>query len=118
MKRYAPLLVVIATAGCGAANHETTPPNPPSLRGGPPPAWVETRFGSHWLAYSSYCWRNRCADYAAPECPGHGLPVIELRQGGLVRFHLGFGPDRVEVSGEGQSLPLKPSRDPIWKAQG
>src|SRR5918911_2296530 len=74
--------------------------------GGPPAAWVETRAGDRWLAFSSFCWSGpgaggaatgRCVDYVAPQ-RRRDLPTIVLRTGELARFHLGFRPRSVSLN--------------------
>ncbi len=120
MKYVVPVLAALLAAGCGSSRPE--PPGPPKLgRPGPPPAWVETKLGSHWLGYSSYCWETVCADYIAPSCRAdRHTPVVRVRKGEPLRFHLGFDPKEVGLnvfddSGRaGQALKLARSRTPVW----
>ena len=87
------MVCVLVLAGCGgreAADPEPGPPGgaPEQPRGAPPPAWIETPEGAFWLAQSTYCWTNVCADYVAPSC--EEAPEIPARVGEPVRVHLGF----------------------------
>lgn len=108
-------LLALAAAACGAASEPSepeapaaepapTPPKPsgppPELDGveGPPPAWVETRDGALWLAYSGFCWETTCADYEAPTCDNPRIPELVLESGDEIRFHLGYEPKEVVVS--------------------
>ncbi|MGH7960567.1 MAG: hypothetical protein ACRERD_01920, partial [Candidatus Binatia bacterium] len=67
------------------------PPTVENVVDVPPPAWVDAESGSHWLAYSTYCWRSTCVDYVAPG-DRDDLPTIRVRQGEMIRFHLEFRP--------------------------
>jgi hypothetical protein len=91
------LALVLALAGCGGDDPErgaAGPAEPPPVAGdnAPPPAWVETEAGTHWLGYSSFCWKNLCADSAAPACGSGTVPSIPVRPGERVGYHLGFEP--------------------------
>jgi hypothetical protein len=121
------LSALLLACGCGqsvAASHSASRPagQPPRHpRGAPPPAWADTKNGSRWLAYSSYCWStdaaHQCADIAQPPCADPRTPEIELRQGERVHFHLGFDPSKVVVTGGGSSKTLAAVRNPTWKAR-
>lgn len=81
-----------------AAPREPAPTGP--MANGPPPAWVETGAGPHWLSPSTFCWRKAgCADYVAPSCaePRHTRP-LDLRLGETVRFHLPFRPRQASLT--------------------
>jgi hypothetical protein len=93
--------------------------------GEPPSAWVETTSGSRWLGHSSYCWSGGgtglCADFAAPECGDKGTPDLEVAEGELVRFHLGFDPKELSLtvdSGHGKPEQLEAGRVVEWRAHG
>jgi hypothetical protein len=92
---------VCAAAASGASTWAGKPTSPPPSLGvgtkGPPPAWIESRTRSWWLAYSSYCWSTTCADYLPPQGRSD-LPLVSVRRGSLLRLHLGFVPGRVTVS--------------------
>jgi hypothetical protein len=93
--------------------------------GEPPSAWVETASGSHWLGHSSYCWSGAgtglCADFAAPECGAKGTPDVEVTDGELVRFHLGFDPEELSLTvgpGHGRAERLEAERVVEWRVRG
>jgi hypothetical protein len=129
MVRLAMLLAVLVLSACGfspVAGPTDDGPKAP-LGTAPPSAWVETRDGSHWLAYSTYCWRSSthgtCADYAAPRCRGeNAAPRIRVSRGARVRFHLGFAPKEpvgLSVVADNSArteytTKLDASRDPEW----
>ena len=52
------LPLALLSAGCGAAQAPRPPTAAPpqAAAGGPPRAWIETRAGSRWLGFSTYCW--------------------------------------------------------------
>jgi hypothetical protein len=126
MRLLALLPLALALAACGgAALRADRPQGPaPGLSGNtPPPAWIETRAGAHWLGYSTYCWShpegnmraNACADFVAPACGGSGVPEIPVHQGELVRAHLGFVPKEASLSYEpGKGAQLPPKRVLEW----
>jgi hypothetical protein len=110
MKTLLLLLVALLLAGCAEDGKQATPPAttptvpttpagapPESPKGGPPPAWLQTESGSHWLGFSTYCWTTSCADYIAPSCDAEHVPTLELRKGEVVRLHLGFKPKEVSL---------------------
>jgi hypothetical protein len=108
----------------GLASGRPAVPGPTSA--GPPPAWVETRAGDRWLAFSSYCWTRRgasgggtglCVDYRAPQ-NRRDLPTIRLRAGELARFHLGFKPRSVSLNIGRRSIPLSNVAAPSWRVIG
>jgi hypothetical protein len=132
------LFAVAVLAGCGGeadrpgGERTAAVPTPPvgsapfaPRSGEPPSAWVETSSGSHWLGHSSYCWSSGgtglCADFAAPECGRKGTPDLEVADGELVRFHLGFEPEELSLtvgSRDGQAERLEGGRIVDWRAHG
>ncbi len=127
MSLLALLSLTVALVGCGG----TAPPaeRPQGLAPGssektPPPAWIETNAGSHWLGYSTYCWSHPegttragvCVDFVAPACSAPGVPDIPVHQGELVRAHLGFRPTEASVGYEpgAGGLPLAPAKVLEW----
>jgi hypothetical protein len=93
---------------------------PPRVEGaaGPPPAWLETRTRSLWLAFSSFCWKTACADYLPPQSRTD-LPVIGVRRGAMVRVHFAFAPRQVHATTfAGTTLKhvtLRPGRIVTWR---
>jgi hypothetical protein len=62
-----------------------------------------------------------CADSAAPECGTEGTPDLEVTDGELVRFHLGFDPEELSLtvdSRHGQAERLEAGRVVEWRAHG
>jgi hypothetical protein len=110
-----------------AAAATARPPGPAPDSGGPPAAWIETRSGDRWLAFSSYCWTRRpgpgapatgrCVDLIPPQ-RRRDLPTIRLRAGELVRFHLGFRPRSVSLNFGRRSFPLSNVAAPSWRVAG
>jgi len=125
MKSLLLVLGALALTACGTnAQHSGASPSgapPKHGRISPPPAWIETSSGSHWLGYSSYCWSapgtSMCADMIAPSCTDDRTPRIELHRGELVRFHLGFDPKEVSISvDESSPKSLQVTREPTSHA--
>jgi hypothetical protein len=95
--------LVLLLAAC--ASSATSPPkaSPPKRTAGPPPAWLETKAGSHWLGFSSYCWDRAgedvvtCADAVAPKCSQRSVPKLSVEKGETVRAHLGYTPSKAAV---------------------
>jgi hypothetical protein len=126
--------VAVLSACGGEVGGETTAsgPTPPvgtapfaPTSGSPPSAWVETASGSRWLGHSSYCWSGSgtglCADFAAPACGVKGTPDLEVADGELLRFHLGFDPEELSVAvnpGHVQAETLEARRVAEWRAHG
>lgn len=121
------LLVLVALAGCGADEAPRAAPDdpgagapasPPPEGGGnfPPPAWVSTARGAHWLAYGTFCWKSTCADSAGPKCGDGRTPTIVVDRGERVTFHLAFEPSKtsLEFYDEGVSVELDAGREPQW----
>jgi hypothetical protein len=114
------ILVGLAAAGAGGATRPGPPPgNPPAVRGvkdGPPPAYVATRHGSTWLAFSSYCWRSTCADFIPASCRDRGTPKLDVHTGDVVRFRLGFTPKAVWIGfARSKAQPLPAARWTSWR---
>lgn len=62
-----------------------------------------------------------CADFAAPACGEIGTPDLEVTDGELIRFHLGFDPKELSItiaSRHGQAEQLEPGRIVEWRAHG
>ena len=129
MRRLAALLVLLSAPAALAAG--PTPPRAPApivkgYRTTPPPAWVETRKGSLWLAYASFCWTAPaeypgeadpvCKDYPAP-ATRTDLPAIVLRRGELVHLQLGFVPQRLTLTIRGRTYELAHAERTVWRAQ-
>jgi hypothetical protein len=106
---------LLLVSACGGET--TPPPNPPrTLLHGPPPAWAETKGGSVWLAYNSYCWpRTGCVDTSGPAGCSASFTLV-TRPGTTVRFHLRLHPKSVSVTVGRRTEHLKPSRTPTWTA--
>lgn len=96
-----PLVLLVTACGSSSASPPTTPA--PDGRVGPPPAWLETKAGSHWLGFSSYCWNRAgedvvtCADAVAPKCSQQSVPKLSVEKGETVRAHLGYAPRKAAV---------------------
>ena len=109
--------------GPGASGADPAGPSasPPALKGnGPPLAWAESGAGADqrvWMAFSSYCWGQTCADYLSP-VDRDDIPVLRADLGSPVVFHLGFEPTSAGLAiPDGESLQLTGSgRDRTWTA--
>lgn len=128
------MVSIVATllAGCGTTERASvhTRPQPPAKGppgtgtsfAPPPPAWVETRHGSRWLGYSSFCWGTTCADLVASRC-GDGLtPDLRVRRNETVRVHLGFDPTELgltfsTINGPGRQQRVEVSRTPVVRIE-
>jgi hypothetical protein len=92
-----PLVLIVAACGSSAA------PAPSANKDGPAPAWLETKAGSRWLAFSSYCWNRlgqdfvSCSDAAAPKCSQQNVPKLSVDEGETVHAHLGYAPSKAAV---------------------
>ena len=126
MRHLAPIVLVTFLIALAAtpAGARPRPPAPPSNAAGPPPAWVETRGGDRWLAFSTYCWTTVCADYIPP-WDRDDLPGIALRRGEVVRFHLRYQPRRVTLrffsaggANSTHAFRLAPGRVVEWRVRG
>jgi hypothetical protein len=105
--RIALLVGLLATACSSSSASTPSTPAAPSTKApvsgriGPPAAWLETRAGSHWLGFSSYCWvkgdNGICADSMGPECGRKGVPDIPAERGETVRAHLGYTVEEASV---------------------
>jgi hypothetical protein len=92
---------------------------PPRLQQpGPPPAWIETRTKSTWLAYSSYCWKTTCADFLPP-ASRTDLPIVRVVRGAAVRIHFAFVPRDARVTlisaHAGKRTTLQAARIATWR---
>ena len=117
----AALAVGAPAAGAKAAAWPGPPATkPPDVKGaaGPPPAWLETRTRSLWLAFSSFCWKTTCADYLPPQSRTD-LPVVAVRRGAMVRVHFAFAPSQVHattfVGTTLEHATLRPARTVAWR---
>jgi hypothetical protein len=108
------LALLAALAGYALAAPPGPPPKPGGVPGAPPPAWIESGTAQKWLAYSSYCWTNRCVDYVSPEMR-KDLPVLRIRRGQAVTVHLGFVPSQLSVSQGEKTRRLVPRRTATWR---
>jgi hypothetical protein len=102
--------LALLAAACGSVHVSQRGPAPKAGPHSPPPAWIETKAGSRWLGFSSYCWNDPsgrvgvCADMIAPECNRRGTPDIDVENGESVRAHLGYAPDEASVKGANAKL--------------
>jgi hypothetical protein len=100
MRAVVVLLLALAFVAAASAAPPGPPPHGP--RAGPPPAWIHTAHGDRWLAWSSYCWGGRCADYLPPSCTGRfPAPRIAVRIGERVTIHLRYRAKGMSVSQAG-----------------
>jgi hypothetical protein len=128
MRFIAVLALALILPACSSGTHQQEPtsasippslgPTPAHIRGAPPPAWIETKAGSRWLAYSSFCWsadkRSMCVDTMRPQC-GHALtPTVPVSDGETARIHLGFVPSEVSID-NGKVGP--PGRTVRWHVE-
>jgi hypothetical protein len=115
-----PLVLIVAACGSSAASPPASSP-PSGGTNGPPPAWLETKAGSRWLGFSSYCWNRLgehvsvCADGAAPKCSQQSVPKLSVEKGETVRAHLGYAPtkaavDDMRVKVDGRSVSWRIAR--------
>lgn len=93
MKTRALLMTTIVWA-LPVATAATIPDGPaPALFYGPPPAWIETGGGDHWLTTRFEQW---CPAELGGSCAGE--PIAALAPGGLCRFHLFGGVPEVRLA--------------------
>jgi hypothetical protein len=112
--------VMLLGAACAAAKTvkpKTPPPTVPGVRSAPPPAWIETRRGDRWLAFSSYCWTNTCID-SRPLEDRVDIPRIVVSRGERVHFHLDFDPTKLSVKVGTMTYPLAAERVASWRVRG
>jgi hypothetical protein len=95
----------------------------------PPPAWIETKRGSFWLGYSTFCWQSGCVDYLAPSCDAEErfVPTLVLDRGEIVHAHLGFMPRAVRLAAIPEDRSAAPvaidhrllptSDEVVWRAE-
>jgi hypothetical protein len=114
MKGLALIPLTVLLAACGSSSNVSRAPLEPaprSVKTGPPPAWVETKAGNHWLGLSSWCWRSGntgvCADAVAPKCGRQGTPDVAVDEGELIRAHLGYDADEASVDGAHTELKAR-----------
>ena len=112
----------VVLAGCrafatGERERPSGGPPAPEHACGPPPAWVETASGSHWLYTLPYSyWRDgECPaiDGTVVPAPSTPLPVVNVRRGEKVIFHLDYTPDRVELRTLDEELVRQ-----FWQGRG
>lgn len=108
------LSLVTARATPGAPRS----PAPEPIRPGepaPPPAWASSRAAQKWLAYFAYCWPDRetrfCTDFDGLP---RETPRLVVRQGDVVRFHLGFQPASVVLEFMG-AMPGNGGLTRLWQ---
>ena len=92
----------LAAAACGSSTSlHSRGPAPAGSSAGPPPAWIETKGGTYWLGFSSWCWTKGhtgvCADMIAPKCGMKGVPKVSVDRGEKVQAHLGYTPEEASV---------------------
>ena len=110
------LLPACADRGNGPPATEGPPGDPPVAEGGPPPAWLSVGDRKVWLAYSSYCWAGKCADFVHP-VERDDVPLVRATVGEKAVFHLGFDPVTVDlvIAAGAEALPIEPNgREPTW----
>ena len=117
MGLVAVMLLGAACAAAKTAKPKTPPPTVPGVRSAPPPAWIETRHGDRWLAFSSYCWTNTCID-SRPLADRVDIPRIVVSRGERVRFHFGFDPTKLSVKVGTTTYPLAAERVASWRVRG
>lgn len=110
-------VVALANAGCAAAKPPQPPPTVPGVRSAPPPAWIETRRGDRWLAFSNYCWTVTCID-SRPYPQRSDIPRVTVTRGERVRFHLAFRPSTLSVRLGGKTYALEAARTSPWRVRG
>jgi hypothetical protein len=127
-------LAVLMTLPAGARAQPSEPP-PSTLPHipAPPPAWVETAGGDHWLdtRYSRWCQETgggpggrTCVMVSAAIAPVAQCLVriprteIRIRPGERVRFHLGFVPDALALYVPAGRFSLPVGAPAEWTAQG
>jgi hypothetical protein len=117
------LPLALLVAACGTS-HTAKPREPAPSAGaqGPPPAWIETKAGSRWLGYSSYCWSltegnaraGVCADMVVPKCSQQRVPKLDVDSGEQVRAHLGYDAHAASVEHAATKLD---GRTVTWRIQ-
>ncbi len=133
MRLVLPLLIFGMVAASAAAAGWPGPPRSPApglTQQGPPPAWVETRTKTRWMAFSSYCWsapagattrKAVCADMIPPQSRTD-LPTLIVRRGEVVRIHLAYEPRGVHLTlyraMSFKHYVLPPRRVLSWRAAG
>ena len=100
-----------------AAGPKGPPPRVSGVSSAPPPAWVETQAGDHWLAFFGYCWSTTCLD-SRPVEQRTDIPRISVTKGEVVRFHLGFEPTSLSLKVGSRTYPLRAGRVSTWRVRG
>ena len=117
-------LTLLGALGGGAlAAPSAAPPEGPPA--GPPPAWVDTKSGDQWLAFSSYCWTPEqpsdpvaaCATFIPPDQRPE-VPAIALKRREVVKFNFGFTPSEVTLQVGKRSYRLAARATTAWRVQG
>jgi hypothetical protein len=127
------LALILLAAACGETSRPPTtgtaepppaatePAEPtPTVEGAratPPPAWIETRRGERWLAFSSYCWSSTCVDFQPAE-QRTDVPRIAVQRDEVVRFHLGFEPTEATLRVGSKTYTLEAQRVTSWRVAG
>ena len=99
-------VAVLTSVALAWPGRPASPPPKTGTAGAPPPAWVETKTKSAWLAYGSYCWKTSCVDMIPPESRP-GLPVFTVARGSTVRIHLGFAARSASLSVDKKAIRAK-----------
>lgn len=120
------LALAWALSGCGSSSPAPAQgplggpsASPPVVKGnGPPLAWVSSGADRAWMAYSSYCWGQVCAEHVQPS-ERTDVPLVKTTLGSKVVFHLGFDPTSIglEIPSGREMLELGGSgRQRSWTA--
>jgi hypothetical protein len=121
VKGRATTLTLAAVILSGASSASAAPPGPPptvpGVKSAPPPAWIQTRSGDRWLAFSDFCWTFTCAD-SRPLAQRKDIPRIRVKRGEVVGFHLRFQPTKLAVELGAKTYPLKTERVVSWRVLG
>lgn len=123
----------VAMTLAAAATAVAIPPDPRPVEapGFPPPAWIETGSGDHWMATRFSRW---CPSGPAGPCLSEPIPArtpeggclleilsegpeVAVRPGDRVRFHIPLGAGNVVLETEdGPPQTLAPATIPEWPA--
>jgi hypothetical protein len=126
MRSLVVALMTVSLGSCGGSAGFPTPtgppgkpPSAPSVDRSPPPSWVQTARGAHWLGYSSFCWDGLCADYASPRCGDGRTPTLHLTRGEVIQFHLPFAPSESGLfrGPRARTKRLELVRNPTWRVR-
>lgn len=140
--RVVPVAAALAALLTAPAVAVPPRPEPAVVPGGPapPPAWVETEAGDHWLqtSFEKWCEGDRCVIVTPPAALAADaacrdiladVPEVRVRPGERVVFHLGFQPSALRLTvahglwippreGPGRTVPLAAADEPAWTATG